>query len=482
MRCRASCVAVVLGLWLTVSHDRAAALAIGEGDSAAPAAGCGLLVPGRYVHIPGPNPIILPGPPGAWDDGVIEAADALRDGPTYYFYYHGTGQGKGYRLGVATASAPLGPFRKHGDRPILDLGPKGSWDDQGVACAMVVPDGPGKYWMWYSGHGTSPEHAKWSIGLATAAHPLGPWQKFAGNPILRDFGYVGGVVRVGGKYHLYTAHPIGSTGPDYSPMSLAPADSPSGPWTRYRGNPVLREGRSGEWDDGGFSEGEVFYADGMFHMFYGGAKIHPERIRTRESIGYAFSRDGRRFQKHPQNPVGPREANPNAAAFAEVHAIYEPPFVYLYHTLRYIEPRTAADKQRFPNVENLGVQVLALSRPFRLDMPLAHLDILGPKAMTPLIDAPPINLTDVREVSLTLTCTYSAKATGRVRIHVLPSDDGVRWPTSDAQRLDADFKPAQSIRQTFRVGAKSKFIKVVPENTDVSQGVSALDVVATLGG
>ncbi len=165
------------------------------------------------MHIPGPNPIILPGPPGAWDDGVIEAADALRDGPTCYFYYHGTGQGKGYRLGVATASAPLGPFRKHGDRPILDLGPKGSWDDQGVACAMVVPDGPGKYWMWYFGIGASPAHAKWSIGLATAPHPLGPWQKFAGNPILKDFGYVGGVVHVGGKYHLYTAHPIGSTCP-----------------------------------------------------------------------------------------------------------------------------------------------------------------------------------------------------------------------------------------------------------------------------
>jgi hypothetical protein len=477
-----SCVAVVLGLSFTVFHDPAVGLAIGEGEPAAPLDRHGLLVPGRFAHIPGPNPIILPGAAGAWDDGVIEAADALRDGPTYYFYYHGTGQGKGYRLGVATASAPLGPFRKHGDRPILDLGPPGSWDDRGVACAMVVPDGPGRYWMWYSGIGASPAHAKWSIGLATAPHPLGPWQKFAGNPILKDFGYVGGVVKLGSTYHLYTAHPINSTGPDYSPIALATADSPTGPWTRYPGNPVLKEGPTGAWDHGGFSEAEMFYAGGMFHIFYGGATIHPERIRTRESIGYAFSRDGRRFQKHPQNPVAPREANPNAAAFAEVHAIYEPPFVYLYHTLRYIEPRTAADKPRFPGVENLGVQVLALSRPFRLDMPLAHLETLGPKAMTPLADAPPVNLTDVRQVSLKLTCTYGAKATERVRIHVLPSDDGVRWRTSDAQRLDADFKPAQTIRQTFRLNAKSRFIKVLLENTDASQGVSAPDIIATLGG
>jgi hypothetical protein len=253
----------------------------GESDGAGSREQFGLLLPGQFVHIPGPNPIIVPGAAGAWDDGVIEAADAFRDGAVYYFYYHGTGKGKGYRLGVATASAPLGPFRKHGDRPILDLGPPGSWDDQGVACAMVVPEGPGKYWMWYSGIGASPAHAKWSVGLATAPHPLGPWQKFAGNPILKDFGYVGGVVRVGGKYHLYTAHPIGSTGPDYSPMSLATADAPSGPWSHFAANPVLQEGPSGAWDDGGFSEAEVLHDGAMFHMFYGGAKIHPERIRTR---------------------------------------------------------------------------------------------------------------------------------------------------------------------------------------------------------
>ena len=103
----------------------------------------GLLVPGRFLHIPGPNPVLLPGPAGAWDDGVIEAADALHDGPVYYFFYHGTGQGKGYQLGVATASAPLGPCRKHGGRPILDLGPPGSWDDRNVACAMVLRESHG---------------------------------------------------------------------------------------------------------------------------------------------------------------------------------------------------------------------------------------------------------------------------------------------------------------------------------------------------
>jgi hypothetical protein len=115
-------------------------------------------------------------------------------------------------------------------------------------------------------------------------------------------------------------------------------------------------------------------------------------------------------------------------------------------------------------------------------MPLAHLQTLGPKTTTPLAEAPPINLTRVQDVSLKLTCTYAAEAAGRVRIHVVPSDDGARWRPSEAQRLDADFQPAQTIRQSWRLNVKAKFVKVLVENTDVSEPVSALDVVAALGG
>ena len=74
-----------------------------------------LIENGVFIQIPGPNPIITPGPDGAWDDGVTEAADAFKDVDTYYFYYHATGAGKGYRLGVASSTHPLGPFKKHGD-------------------------------------------------------------------------------------------------------------------------------------------------------------------------------------------------------------------------------------------------------------------------------------------------------------------------------------------------------------------------------
>jgi hypothetical protein len=160
-----------------------------------------------FLQIPGPNPIIVRGGKGAWDEDVIEACDVLKDFETYYFYYHGVPKDQtkwgvlGYRVGLATASHPLGPWFKYGDHPVLDLGPKGSWEDKHVASAFVLKEKPGKFVMWYSGAGQS---TPWSIGIATASKPEGPWLKYERNPVIPDFGYVGGVVKLNGTYYLYT--------------------------------------------------------------------------------------------------------------------------------------------------------------------------------------------------------------------------------------------------------------------------------------
>ncbi|NQU23365.1 MAG: hypothetical protein HQ567_18955 [Candidatus Nealsonbacteria bacterium] len=441
-----------------------------------------LLASGRFLHIPGPNPILVPGKEGAWDDGVIEAADALEDRGSYYLFYHGTGSGKGYQLGVATAAHPLGPFRKHGNKPVLEIGPKGSWDDRHVACAMILKEGVDQYTMWYSGHGSSKEHPGWSVGLATASHPLGPWKKHAANPILKRFGYVGGVVEAAGQYWLYTAHPIGSTGADYSPMSLAVADSPAGPWTPYAKNPVLRQGRWGEWDDGGYSEAEVLYSGGIFHIFYGGAKLDPERIRTRESIGYAYSTDGYHFTKYTGNPVAAHQANPNAAAFAEVHAIIEPPVIYLYHTLRYRRPPSPAEAEQFPNVEHLGVQMLVTGSPFRLDVPVLTRATLAPKTATSLEDCPPICLSSVKRVALTVECTYHRKGVFPLTVAIHSSPDGERYDTVSLHNLVNSFDAGRRCQKTIEIDTSARFLKVLVNNPDPSQSISSIKVTATLGG
>jgi len=427
-----------------------------------------------FIHIPGPNPILTPGPTGAWDDRIIEAADVVKDHDTYYLYYHGASAKASYQLGVATASHPLGPWTKHPDNPVLGSGQPGEWDHHYVGCAFILRDRTDKYYMWYSGRSPDdtatplPHH---HVGLATAPHPLGPWTKHPANPIIRNFGYVGGVVKVGDRFHMYNEHPIGASGPDYGPISVATSPAPEGPW-QVEADPVLRPGEMGEWDDGGFSEAKVTHQDGVYHMFYGGAKLHPTRLCTKESIGYAFSLDGRHFVKHRDNPIVPRDRVPDAAAFAEVHSYVEHPFIYLFHTLRYVSRGTD---------EHLGVQVLATQRPFTLRMPLLARDHLDTSGATALADCPPMSCEHIRRIGLSIECAYAPQATGGLKLEVKSSVDGVNYDTEDVAIFGVPCHPGETVRQTFRLDPVGMHMKLVVENTDSACEVRNLRLFATLG-
>jgi hypothetical protein len=437
----------------------------------------------RLIQIPGPNPIVSRGAAGAWDEACIEAADILRDytegTETYYLYYHGVGRNPeqragSYQLGVATASQPLGPWEKAAQNPVLELGAEGDWDDHHVACACIIKEGPDRYLMWYSGLGKGDEAETWSIGLAFASHPLGPWEKHPGNPIIQDFGYVGGVVLVDGTYRLYTEYPISAISPDYGPFALATATDPCGPWRRHPTHPILTPPGWGAWDDGGYSEAKVAHRDGVFHLFYGGAKQHPMRIRSLESIGYAFSRDGVHFTPHVDNPVARREANPDASAFAEVKCLIEPPFVYLYHTLRYLSSED-------PGIEDLGVQVLAMDTPFRLSMPLVRTARLPPAARTELSACPPLSLERLTDLAISVGGVCQGDAGAGLRLHLLASHDGIDYDTEAYHALDIACSPGARCRRTAPVPMGPMFVKAVVENLSPQGDATEVSVTATLG-
>ncbi|MFC1739809.1 hypothetical protein ACFL1G_12295, partial [Planctomycetota bacterium] len=254
-----------------------------------------------FIHILGPNPAIMTGDEDAWDGWNLESADIIKDKNTYYWYYHVRGMkerdniqkgyktGKrehprGYRLAVATAPTPLGPWTKYENNPILDYGPLDTWDGWGNACATVLrarESGEGdseKYYMFYNNYGGE----KRGVGLATAPHPLGPWTRYEGNPIVEwSGGWLCSVMEVDGKLHMYH-------GGNGIPFSLATALKPEGPWTMYEHNPLITRGDWSAWDDGGHSEAKVLYREGVFHLFYGGGSPYGPFV----SIGYAYSFDG----------------------------------------------------------------------------------------------------------------------------------------------------------------------------------------------
>ena len=185
---------------------------------------------------------------GFWAPDIVE-----KDG-VYYLYYAAE-----ERMCVATAKTPLGPFRQKIKKPIEPDSIKidghvfkdedgnyyfyyvhfnngneiwgGKLNDDMVTVdesslkLMVKPDQPweqhmtpvvegpeiikhkGTYYLTYSGsHFKSPEYA---VGYATSESPLGPWEKYKYNPIMKSTSYAHG-----------TAHHTLATSPDGKDMFI----------------------------------------------------------------------------------------------------------------------------------------------------------------------------------------------------------------------------------------------------------------------
>jgi len=127
-----------------------------------------------------------------------------------------------------------------------------------------------------------------------------------------------------------------------------------------------------------------------------------------------------------------------------------------------------------PDTEDLGVQVLATRTPFKLSMPVVHLDTLAA--------CPPISLENISDLALGIKCAYDPEATAGVRVHVRASHDGFAYDSENWATFDNRFAAGQESRMTVEVSAKPQFIKVVVENLDPDHSVTGLTVTATMGG
>ena len=72
---------------------------------------------------------------------------------------------------------------KFAGNPVLRTGKPGEWDSGRVDDACLIVRG-GKYWLYYKGRqlGLSPAETK--MGLAIADTPTGPYVKYKSNPVL----------------------------------------------------------------------------------------------------------------------------------------------------------------------------------------------------------------------------------------------------------------------------------------------------------
>ncbi len=117
----------------------------------------------------------------------------------YCLFYMGNSNGKTdtKRVGLATADSLNGPWTK-AEKPILETGPPGEWDDHCTTNPAFLKHSNGEYWLYYKSWNTADyENATGKqirgnrkYGLAIADNVTGPYKKYKKNPVI-DFSILG---------------------------------------------------------------------------------------------------------------------------------------------------------------------------------------------------------------------------------------------------------------------------------------------------
>ncbi|MEO6454656.1 MAG: glycoside hydrolase family protein, partial [Ginsengibacter sp.] len=113
----------------------------------------------------------------------------------YCLFYMGNSNGKTNtkRIGLAFSNSLNGPWHKP-DKPLLEAGATGAWDDHCTTNPAFVKHNNGEYWLYYKSWNTKEYETSTDplirgnrkYGLAIAKSLEGPYIKYSGNPII-DF-------------------------------------------------------------------------------------------------------------------------------------------------------------------------------------------------------------------------------------------------------------------------------------------------------
>lgn len=94
------------------------------------------------------TPVLAVGPRGSWDERGVADPYVIRAGSAYYMFYLGADRARRQRLGVAMSSDGI-TWYKLRSNPILDLGEYGAFDENGLGepAVWIARD---YYWMLYT--------------------------------------------------------------------------------------------------------------------------------------------------------------------------------------------------------------------------------------------------------------------------------------------------------------------------------------------
>ncbi len=194
-----------------------------------------------------------------YEEGVTrrDPSPVIRVGDLYHVWYSKSiTDSSGYAATVWWATSPDGLKWTERGRAI-GKGPDDAWDAHGVFTPTILV-AEGRYWLYYTAvpkpftnRGPDGEPTPTAIGVASADRPEGPWTKFKGNPVLRpgpdgDFDSCrvddACFIVRDGEYRMYYKGRERRKTPGQTKMGLATAESPTGPFTRRPDNPLIDSG------------------------------------------------------------------------------------------------------------------------------------------------------------------------------------------------------------------------------------------------
>ena len=128
-----------------------------------------------------PEPVLKVGPRGAWDERGVADPFILKAGGKLYMYFLGQDRARRQHLGVAESNDGV-QWTKSLNNPILELGVPGAFDENGLGEPAVWPQF-GRWWMLYTGR----DKKEWRrTGLAVSTDGI-KWER-VGDKALLDVG------------------------------------------------------------------------------------------------------------------------------------------------------------------------------------------------------------------------------------------------------------------------------------------------------
>jgi hypothetical protein len=139
--------------------------------------------------------ILAPRGPGYWDATTCHNPSIKKVDGKYCLFFMGNSNGKTNtkRIGLATADSLDGPWTRP-DEPLLLPGPEGAWDDHCTTNPAFIKHPNGQYWLFYKSWNTKEYETSTDplvkgnrkYGLAISDKLEGPYIKYNGNPVI-DF-------------------------------------------------------------------------------------------------------------------------------------------------------------------------------------------------------------------------------------------------------------------------------------------------------